>query len=90
MTPRLLFLVSENAPSRVILGAGAGTFAVTHISETSGVYLDEDERTPETIAARWAEISDPATAEPLRDAISQTMKFVSTAAKAKGLRLPQA
>ena len=88
VTPGLLFLVSENAPSRVILGAGAGVFAVTHISETRGVYLDEDERTPETIAARWAEISDPATAEPLRDAISQTMKFVAAAAKAKGIALP--
>ena len=68
VTPGVLFLVSENAPSRVILGAGAGVFAVTHIGETPGVYLDESERTPETIAARFAEISDPATAEPLKDA----------------------
>ncbi len=58
VTPGVLFLVSENAPSRVILGAGAGVFAVTHIGETPGVYLDESERTPETIAARFAEISD--------------------------------
>ena len=85
VTPGVLFLVSEDAPSRVILGAGAGVFAVTHIGETPGVYLDESERTPETIAARFAEISDPATAEPLKDAFSQTMKFVAAAAKAKGL-----
>ena len=50
VTPGLLFLASEEAPSRVILGAGAGVFAVTHIGETPGVYLDESERTPETIA----------------------------------------
>lgn len=81
----MLFLVSENAPSRVILGAGAGVFAVTHIGETPGVYLNESERTPETIAARFAEISDSATAEPLKDAFSQTMKFVAAAAKAKGV-----
>ncbi|HEY1780522.1 MAG TPA: SDR family NAD(P)-dependent oxidoreductase [Roseiarcus sp.] len=87
VTPGVLFLVSENAPSRVILGAGAGVFAVTHIGETPGVYLDESERTPETIAARFAEISDSATAAPLKDAFSQTMKFVTTAAKAKGLKL---
>jgi NAD(P)-dependent dehydrogenase (short-subunit alcohol dehydrogenase family) len=87
VTPGVLFLVSEDAPSRVILGAGAGVFAVTHIGETPGVYLDESERTPETIAARFAEISDPETAEPLKDAFSQTMKFVAAAAKAKGVKL---
>ncbi len=87
VTPGLLFLVSENAPSRVILGAGAGVFAVTHIGETPGVYLDERERTPETIAARFAEISGAQTAEPLKDAFGQTMKFVTAAAKAKGIKL---
>ena len=85
VTPGVLFLVSENAPSRVILGAGAGVFAVTHIGETPGVYLDESERTPETIAARFAEISDAQTGEPLKDAFSQTMKFVAAAAKARGV-----
>jgi NAD(P)-dependent dehydrogenase (short-subunit alcohol dehydrogenase family) len=87
VTPGVLFLVSEDAPSRVILGAGAGVFAVTHIGETPGVYLNESERTPETIAARFAEISDAKTAEPLKDAFSQTMKFVAAAAKAKGIKL---
>lgn len=87
VTPGVLFLVSEDAPSRVILGAGAGVFAVTHIGETPGVYLDESERTPETIAARFAEISDLKTAEPLKDAFGQTMKFVAAAAKAKGVKL---
>jgi NAD(P)-dependent dehydrogenase (short-subunit alcohol dehydrogenase family) len=87
VTPGVLFLVSEDAPSRVILGAGAGVFAVTHIGETPGVYLDESERTPETIAARFAEISDARTAEPLKDAFAQTYKFVAAAAKAKGLKL---
>jgi NAD(P)-dependent dehydrogenase (short-subunit alcohol dehydrogenase family) len=87
VTPGVLFLVSENAPSRVILGAGAGVFAVTHIGETPGVYLDESERTPETIAARFAEISDARTAEPLKDAFTQTYKFVAAAAKAKGVKM---
>lgn len=87
VSPAVLFLASDAAPSRVILGAGAGAFAVTHIAETAGVYLDEAGRTPETIAARWAEISDPATAKPLRDAYSQTRKFVALAAKAKGAKL---
>ena len=87
VTPGVLFLVSEDAPSRVILGAGAGVFAVTHIGETPGVYLDESERKPEAIAARFADISDPKTAQPLDNAFGQTMKFVAAAAKAKGVKL---
>src|ERR1700733_1705123 len=87
VSPGVLFLVSEDAPSRVILGAGAGVFAGTHIGETPGIYLDESERTPETIAARFAEISDADTAEPLKDAFAQTYKCVAAAAKAKGVKL---
>ncbi len=90
VTPGVLYLVSEDAPSRVILGAGAGTFAVTHILETAGVYLPDDERTPETIAQRFAEISDVKTAKSLDNAFGQTFKFVSAAAKARGIKLPEA
>jgi NAD(P)-dependent dehydrogenase (short-subunit alcohol dehydrogenase family) len=83
VTPGLLYLVSEDAPSRVILGAGAGAFAVTHIEESPAVYLPEAERTPETIAARFAEISNRPAAAPLDNAFAQTFKFVSLAAKAQ-------
>ena len=89
VTPAVLFLVSEDAPSRVILGAGAGVFAVTRIEETAGVFLGKAERTPETIAARFAEIADPATARPLDNAFAQTFKFVEKAARALGVKLPQ-
>jgi NAD(P)-dependent dehydrogenase (short-subunit alcohol dehydrogenase family) len=87
VTPGLLYLVSEDAPSRVILGAGAGAFAVTHIVESPGVYLADEERTPETIAARFAEISNPAAAAPLENAFGQTFKFTALAAAAKGVKL---
>jgi NAD(P)-dependent dehydrogenase (short-subunit alcohol dehydrogenase family) len=89
VTPALLFLVGEDAPSRVIMGAGAGVFAVTHIEETPGVFLPESERTPEMIAARFSEIADRATAVPLENAFAQTFKFASTAAKAMGVDLPK-
>ncbi len=83
VTPAVLFLAGEDAPSRVIMGAGAGVFAVTHIGETPGVYLPESERTPETIAARFSEISDRASAVPLDNAYQQTFKFASAAAAAE-------
>jgi NAD(P)-dependent dehydrogenase (short-subunit alcohol dehydrogenase family) len=79
----VLFLSSEEAPSRLIMGAGAGVFAVTHIAETPGVYLEEAERTPEGIAARFAEISDRATAVALENALQQTFKFATAALEAK-------
>ena len=84
VTPALLFLVGEDAPSRVIMGAGAGVYAVTHIEETPGVFLPESERTPEAIAARFSEIADRATAVPLENAFAQTFKFASAAARAAG------
>ena len=61
------------------MGAGAGVFTVAHIEETAGVYLADAERSPETIAARFAEISDASTARPVVDAFGQTSKFVAMA-----------
>jgi hypothetical protein len=89
VTPAVLYLVSENAPSRVILGAGAGTYAVAYITETSGLYLAESHRTPETIASRFSEIANPTSARPLDNAFAQTFKFVDAAARALGVSLPK-
>jgi NAD(P)-dependent dehydrogenase (short-subunit alcohol dehydrogenase family) len=89
VTPAVLYLVSENAPSRVILGAGAGVYAVTHITESAGLYLAEDHRNPETIAQRFAEIANPASAKPLDNAFAQTFKFVEAAARALGVAVPK-
>lgn len=78
VTPAVLFLVGEDAPSRTILGAGAGSFAVTRITESPAVVL-EGETTPEGIAARWSELSSPEGAAPLPDAFSQSRKYVAAA-----------
>ncbi len=79
ITPGVLFLLGENAPSRVILGAGAGSFARTLVTETAGIALPEDEWTPEAVAAHFGEISDPAGETVLTDAFQQTDKFVRMA-----------
>jgi NAD(P)-dependent dehydrogenase (short-subunit alcohol dehydrogenase family) len=88
ITPGVLYLVSKDAPSRVILCAGAGGFARTIITETEGVYLDEAERTPETVAQRFADISDRAGERVLTGAFQQTEKFVANAARAHGIKIP--
>jgi hypothetical protein len=79
ITPGLLFLVSENAPSRVMLCAGAGTFARTLITETVGVHFPEADRTPEAIAAAFDRISDPTGATGVATAFAQTEKLVALA-----------
>ena len=87
ITPGLLYLVSDDAPTRTILCAGAGAFAIAQIIETQGAYFPEGERTPEAIAARFAEIADAAGAEALAGALQQTDKFVHMAVEAEGISL---
>ncbi|MET0351306.1 MAG: SDR family NAD(P)-dependent oxidoreductase [Rhizobacter sp.] len=57
VTPGLLFLVSEDAPSRTILCAGAGTFERAYVTMTQGVHLGFDADTPERIAEQFDAIS---------------------------------
>lgn len=89
VTPGLLFLVSKQSPSKVILGAGGGTFAVTHIVESAGCFFSEAERTPENIASRFSELSDIAGSQPLANAFAQTERFARLASDALGLSLGQ-
>jgi NAD(P)-dependent dehydrogenase (short-subunit alcohol dehydrogenase family) len=56
VAPAALFLVSEDAPTGVILGAGAGVVQAANITLTRGVKLDEP--TPEAVAANFAAIVD--------------------------------
>ncbi len=87
VTPGLLYLVSDDAPSRVILDATAGGFARTIITETDGIYLSPDECTPENVAARFDEISDTAHAAVYEQGGQQVTKFVAKAAKSLGVTL---
>ena len=57
VVPAALFLVSEDAPTNTILGAGAGIVQAAHVTLTRGVALPDDDRTPDAVAARFAEIT---------------------------------
>jgi hypothetical protein len=87
ITPGLLYLVSDDAPSQVILGAGAGSYAETRIYETQGITLTGEDNTPETVAARFGDIRDETNQQQLGDAFGQTKKYALNAAKARGLKL---
>ena len=87
VTPGVLYLVSENAPTKTILGAGAGCFSVVHIYETPAVFLGGANATVDDVAANWAKISNPANEASLDAAFAQTNKFVAAAAEALGVKL---
>ena len=57
VSPGLLHLVGEDAPSRCILAAGAGGFERAYVTLTQGAFV-VGEDAPEQVAARFAEISD--------------------------------
>lgn len=58
VAPAALFLVSEDAPTNAIVGAGAGVFQAAYVTLTQGVRLSAEEMTPEGVAAHWAQITD--------------------------------
>lgn len=87
ITPGLLALVSENAPSKMILGAGGGCFAETKIYETAGVALGDDELTPEAVLANFDRIRDPEGQTLMPGAFDQTNKYIQMAAKLRGIPL---
>jgi NAD(P)-dependent dehydrogenase (short-subunit alcohol dehydrogenase family) len=79
VTPGLLYLVSEAAPSRVILCAGGGGYARTLIYETDGIYLQPDARTPENIAANFEALSSPQDQKIFQQGSEQSIKFINKA-----------
>jgi len=87
VTPAVLFMLGENAPTRTIMGAGAGSFAVIKVMESEGLNLPEEEWTPDAVAANFAAISDMTNAKNLEGAFHQTNKYVEQAARRAGIRL---
>jgi NAD(P)-dependent dehydrogenase (short-subunit alcohol dehydrogenase family) len=87
ITPAVEYMLSEDAPTRTIMGAGAGSFAVIKVIETEGVNLPQSDWTPDAVAAHFKEIDDYATAKALQGAFEQTQKYVGQAAARAGVKL---
>jgi NAD(P)-dependent dehydrogenase (short-subunit alcohol dehydrogenase family) len=58
VSPGLVALVAEDAPTRMILLAGAGGFEQANITMTQGIFLAPDERHAEALIARLDEVAD--------------------------------
>jgi len=58
VTPGLLALVADDAPTRAILCAGAGAFERAHVTLTPGIFVGLPDDAAEQVAARFDAISD--------------------------------
>jgi NAD(P)-dependent dehydrogenase (short-subunit alcohol dehydrogenase family) len=75
VTPGVVFLCSDEAPTGCILTAGAGAFALARIVETEGVYLGEGGLSVEEVRDNWAKITDPAGQQAYQAGGEQSGKF---------------
>jgi NAD(P)-dependent dehydrogenase (short-subunit alcohol dehydrogenase family) len=66
ISPAVLYLASDDAPTGTIIEAGAGYYAKAHIVEGKGVKLGQD-ATVDDFAANWDKISDVSEAKPFEN-----------------------
>ncbi|MCW0197925.1 SDR family NAD(P)-dependent oxidoreductase [Sphingopyxis sp.] len=58
VSPGLLALVGEDAPTRAILCAGAGHFAAANVTLTDGAFIGRGDDAATRVAAEWDRIAD--------------------------------
>jgi NAD(P)-dependent dehydrogenase (short-subunit alcohol dehydrogenase family) len=87
VSPAVLFLASEEGPSRVILAAGSGGYARVYVVESEGIYLPPQQQTVDELARRFSEISDKSVLHEYVDGAGEFMKFVGKAAAHFGVDL---
>ena len=57
VSPAVLALVADGAPTRAILCAGAGGYELAHITLTEGIHLGTTP-TAEALLERWGELAE--------------------------------
>jgi len=76
VSPGVVFLCSEEAPTGVILAAGGGAFALARLYETEGVYLGEEHGlSVEAVRDNWTKIADETGQQAYANGGEQTAKF---------------
>ena len=89
VSPGVVFLVSPDAPSRTVLAAGGGGFAVYKGFETDGINLLPDQLSAEGVAGAWASIADESGMRELKTGFDQASKLVMKAATNLGIDLSE-
>ncbi len=75
VTPGVIYLCSDDAPTGAILTAGAGVFSLAQIVESHGVSLGAT-ASADDVAAAWSRITDMGGAKPYFQGGEQTGKFI--------------
>ncbi|MFO1248146.1 MAG: SDR family NAD(P)-dependent oxidoreductase [Alphaproteobacteria bacterium] len=76
VSPAVVYLASEDAPTGMILTAAAGAFAAAQIMETDGVNLGRN-ASADDIAAHFSQIADWSTAKHYGQGGEQNAKFLA-------------
>ena len=87
VSPGVVFLSSSDAPSKIVLAAGGGSFAVFKGFETEGINLHPDSLNPEGIVKNWQAICSEEGMNELQTGAEQTEKFARQAVKNLGIKL---
>jgi NAD(P)-dependent dehydrogenase (short-subunit alcohol dehydrogenase family) len=87
VSPAVVFLSAPDAPSRKVLAAGGGSFAVYKGFETEGLSLAPENVSAEGIAAAWDAINNEAGMRELGTGFEQPTKFAMQAAQKLGVDL---
>ena len=85
VSPGVMNLVKEDAPTGMILSAGAGAFSMTQIVETRGAFVAQGEAlTAEAVAAKWDEITDTTTQTAFKAGNEHGANMFARISEAKG------
>jgi NAD(P)-dependent dehydrogenase (short-subunit alcohol dehydrogenase family) len=79
VTPGVVYLASEEAPTGQVLTAGAGVFSLARLYETEGAFLGEDGLSAEAVRDGWERIADPAGQQAYPQGNDQVAKMVRRA-----------
>jgi len=83
-TPAAVFMVSEGAPTRQVIFAGAGCYSTLEVRESDGFYIPPESRNADTIAENFDKISDMSNASVFTNGTEHVMKIIQRATKAEG------
>jgi NAD(P)-dependent dehydrogenase (short-subunit alcohol dehydrogenase family) len=85
VTPALLLLASDEAPTRTVLNAGAGVVASTHIALTQGVYVGAGPDAPEQVLHQLGHITSRTGDTVPASGAGQTQQEISTVLAARAV-----
>ena len=84
VVPAALYLISEDAPTNAIVGAGAGGFHSAWVVMNDAVWLPEGERTVEGFAENWEKISEQSNLKAPQSGAEQSGAILAAMQKVTG------